>query len=60
VGLVSFIIIMRRYRTIAMYKIDVTDEEKALVSSIKQTWDDLLLNAKVGWNYCRLKYYRFF
>ncbi|XP_076804944.1 dynein axonemal heavy chain 10-like [Clavelina lepadiformis] len=39
--------ITERYRTIAMYNIEFTDEERDLVSNIKQMWDDLFLNAKV-------------
>nr|XP_026696380.1 dynein heavy chain 10, axonemal isoform X1 [Ciona intestinalis]XP_026696381.1 dynein heavy chain 10, axonemal isoform X2 [Ciona intestinalis] len=39
--------IIERYRTIQMYKIEFSDEERNLVSTIKQTWDDLFFNAKV-------------
>lgn len=30
-----------------MYNIECSEEELELVSTIKQSWDDLLLNAKV-------------
>lgn len=31
-----------------MYAIEVSEDEKGLVASIQQTWDDLFLTAKVN------------
>lgn len=39
--------IVERYRTLAMYKIDVTEEEEKLQSSISQKWTDVFQEAKM-------------
>lgn len=38
--------IQERYRTIAMYDIAITDEEKEACASIQQMWEDLFLESK--------------
>ncbi|XP_077995609.1 dynein axonemal heavy chain 10-like isoform X2 [Glandiceps talaboti] len=41
-----FVDILERYRTLAMYDIEVTEEEKTLCDTIRQIWEDLFLESK--------------
>lgn len=38
--------IQERYRTIAMYNIAITDEEREACANIQQIWEDLFLESK--------------
>ncbi|XP_070572584.1 dynein axonemal heavy chain 10-like isoform X2 [Ptychodera flava] len=41
-----FVDIQERYRTLAMYTIEVTEEENTLCQNIRQIWEDLFLESK--------------
>nr|XP_061803884.1 dynein axonemal heavy chain 10-like [Nerophis lumbriciformis] len=42
----SIMDIQERYRTLAMYKVEVAEEEKELMENIDQIWDDLFTESK--------------